>query len=78
MSYSGFENEDRIREALHNKEFSELNSNLQKLIKYSFINHSGLILCTKQAGQNKSDLLITIEEESHTYSIKNFGKAHSV
>ncbi len=74
---SGFENEDNIREALHNQTFSALNSNLQQLIKNSFKNYNNTILCTKQAGQNKSDLMITIGTESHTYSIKK-GTGNSI
>lgn len=75
---SGFDNEDLIKNALHNKTFEELNDNLKELIKYSFKNYTGIINCEKQAGQNKSDLKITIGEEVHTYSIKNSGSAHSV
>jgi len=33
MSYSGFENEDKIIYALNGREFNELNTNLQQLIK---------------------------------------------
>jgi len=39
MSYSGFENEDKIIDALNGKEFNELNTNLQQLIKDSFSNY---------------------------------------
>jgi len=77
MSYSGFENENKIREALHNKKISELNSNLQQLIKDSFSIYEGVIVCVKEAGQNKSDLKITIGRESHTYSIKK-GTGNSI
>lgn len=77
MSYSGFDNENKIREELNNKRFNELNSNLQQLIKDSFLVYDDVIECVKQAGQNKSDLKITIGTESHTYSIKK-GSANSV
>lgn len=77
MSYSGFENEDIIRTELHNKKFHELNSNLQQLIKDSFLSYDGDIECIKQAGTNKSDLKITIGNESHTYSIKK-GTGNSI
>jgi len=77
MSYSGFENEDKIIDALNGKEFNELNSNLQQLIKDSFTNYQGNIEAIKQAGQNKSDLKITIGSESHTYSIKK-GTGNSI
>ena len=77
MSYSGFENEDKIRNALNGKKFDELSENLQKLIKNSFIAFDGVLIATKQAGQNKSDLKITIGNESHTYSIKK-GTGNSI
>ena len=66
---SGFDNEDIIINALHNKKFEELNENLQELIKYCFANYNEPISCEKQAGQNKSDLKITIGNESYTYSV---------
>ncbi|MFK2822521.1 hypothetical protein ACH5BK_06015 [Arcobacter sp. YIC-80] len=74
---SGFDNEDKIIDALHNKTFNQINTNLQELIKYCFTNYNGTILCEKQAGQNKSDLKITIGSESYTYSIKK-GTGNSV
>ncbi len=74
---SGFDNEDLIKNALHNKTFEELNDNLKELIKYSFKNYTGIINCEKQAGQNKSDLKITIGDETYTYSIKK-GTGNSV
>ena len=77
MSYSGFENEDRLIEALNGKRFNELNSNLQKLIGNSFSNINGVISAIKEAGQNKSDLKIIIGNESHTYSIKK-GTGNSI
>ena len=77
MSYSGFENEDKILYALNGKSFDELNINLQKLITDSFTSYHGTIEAVKQAGQNKSDLKITISNESHTYSVKK-GSGNSV
>jgi len=77
MSYSGFENENRIIKALNGKTFNELNANLKQLIRDSFINYQGNIEAIKQAGQNKSDLKITIGNESHTYSIKK-GTGNSI
>jgi len=77
MSFSGFDNENEIIEALDGKTIESLNSNLQQLIKSSFSNYSGVIIATKQAGQNKSDLKITIGNESHTYSIKK-GTGNSI
>ena len=77
MSFSGFNNEDRIIEALNGKTFELLTPNLQALIKNSFFDYNGLITATKQAGQNKSDLKISIGNESHTYSIKK-GTGNSI
>ncbi|HFU76792.1 MAG TPA: hypothetical protein ENK66_11155 [Arcobacter sp.] len=77
MDYSGFENENRLIEALNGKKINDLNNNLQQLIKNSFINYQGNIEAIKQAGQNKSDLKITIGNESHTYSIKK-GTGNSI
>lgn len=77
MSFSGFDNEDRIIEALNGKTFQSLNENLQQLIKSSFKNYNGTIEAIKQAGQNKSDLKITIGDEFHTYSIKK-GTGNSI
>ncbi len=77
MSFSGFDNEDRIIEALNGKTFESLTVNLQNLIKSSFSNYNGTIKAIKQAGQNKSDLKISIGNESHTYSIKK-GTGNSI
>ena len=74
---SGFDNEDLIKNALHNKRFTDLNENLKSLIKQCFVNYNEIISCEKQAGQNKSDLKITIGSESYTYSIKK-GTGNSV
>lgn len=77
MSYSGFENEDKIIEALDGKRFDELSENLQQLIKNSFVTYDDIIIATKQAGQNKSDLKVKIGNQSHTYSVKK-GSGNSV
>jgi len=77
MSFSGFDNENDIIEALDGKTISSLKLNLQELIKNSFVDYNDVIFATKQAGQNKSDLKITIGNESHTYSIKK-GTGNSI
>ncbi len=77
MNFSGFENEDKIIEALNDKPISKLNQNLQQLVKTSFSNYNGTIKAIKQAGQNKSDLKISIGNESHTYSVKK-GTGNSI
>jgi hypothetical protein len=77
MKNSGFKNEKKLVNALHQKKYTQLNSNLQKLIAQSFKNYSEIINCKQEAGTNKSDLLITIGEESHSYSVKK-GSGNSI
>ena len=77
MKNSGFKNEKNLLNALHEKKYTQLNSNLQKLIAQSFKNYSEIILCKQEAGINKSDLLISIGKESHTYSVKK-GSGNSI
>jgi len=77
MKNEGFINEKNLLTALHQKNYGQLNPNLQKLIAQSFKNHHGTILCQQEAGANKSDLRITIGQESHSYSIKR-GAGNSI
>ena len=77
MKNGGFKNEKQLIQALNKKYFSDLNQNLQRLISQSFQNYQGIIHCSLEAGQNKSDIKIEIENESHTYSIK-MGKGNSI
>jgi len=77
MKNSGFQNEQKIIKYLQNKRFSELNKNFKKFINNSFSKQSGTIFCQQEGGINKSDIKITIADESHTYSIKS-GKGNSV
>ena len=77
MRNTGFKNEKKLIKSLNNKYFSDLTPNLQRLIAQSFQNYEGLILCTAEAGLNKSDIKIKIGNEAHTYSIK-MGKGNSV
>ena len=74
---TGFTNEDELKKHLHNKYYKNLNNNLKNLIDDSFKNKEGVIKCIKNGGTNKSDLLISINSESHTYSIKK-GTGNSV
>ena len=77
MKNNGFKNEKKLIMSLNHKHFSSLNQNLQRLISQSFKKYQGLILCSLEAGQNKSDIKITIENESHTYSVK-MGRGNSI
>ena len=77
MKNSGFKNEKSLLSALHMKRYTQLNSNLQKLIAQSFNSYIGIISCKLEAGTNKSDLRISIGSESHTYSVKK-GKGNSI
>jgi len=77
MKNSGFKNEQKIIKSLHNMEYIELNNNFKKFINNSFSSYEGIVHCQHEAGVNKSDMKITINNESHTYSIKS-GKGNSV
>ena len=77
MKNSGFKNEIELIKALNGKKISDLNQNLRKLLIKSFYKYSSKIHCQLQAGKNKSDLQITIGEESHTYSVKK-GRGNSI
>ncbi|HHD75943.1 MAG TPA: hypothetical protein ENK95_03845, partial [Campylobacterales bacterium] len=63
--------------ALHQHSFSTLNPNLQNLIASSFQNPNGTITCKLKAGNHKSDIVIQIGSEKHTYSVK-MGKGNSI
>jgi hypothetical protein len=77
MKNNGFKNEAKLIKKLNNQYFSNLNSNLQRLIAQSFKNYQGIITCTLEAGSNKSDIKIQIEDEIHTYSVK-MGRGNSI
>lgn len=77
MSKSGFTNEKEIIEKLNRKKFRDLNENLKKLISYSFNNYEGVITATPLGGQNKSDMIVSIGKEYHSYSIK-IGSGNSI
>jgi hypothetical protein len=77
MKNDGFKNEAELIKKLNNQYFSTLNRNLQRLISQSFKNYKGLISCTLEAGNKKSDIKIQIANEIHTYSVK-MGKGNSV
>ena len=77
MKNHGFRNEKELISALRKKHFSDLPSNLQRLISQSFKNYQGIIYCSLMAGKNKSDLKIKIGSEVHTYSVK-MGKGNSI
>jgi len=73
----GFKNEKKLIKSLNHTYFRNLSPNLQRLIAQSFQNYEGLILCSAEAGLNKSDIKIKIANEEHTYSVK-MGKGNSV
>ena len=77
MKNSGFNNEKELKSALNGKFFTELSKNLQNLIKNSFKNYNAVIRIKSEAGNNKSDMKISIGKESHTYSIK-MGRGNSI
>jgi hypothetical protein len=70
MGIEGLTNEDRIRAALDNKTFGELNKNLQNFLTFCYekrISADTKIFCSKATGQSKSDLNVTVGD------IKRFG-----
>lgn len=67
---TGFDNENELKEAIDGKEYDQLNSNLKKIILKTFKNKDGKIKCVSGGGGNKSDIVISIGEESHTFSVK--------
>ena len=79
MSQQGFANEDIIIAYLNNKKFKFLNSNWQKFLKSIFLNpgNNNKVFCSKKAGQNKSDIIITINKVSKCISVKS-GTGNSV
>ncbi len=76
-SNTGFQNEREIMNELNQKLYTDLSENMQRLVKSSFSNHQGLITCKKIGGASKSDLMICIGIETHTFSIKK-GTGNSV
>lgn len=75
MSKSGFDNEIIICNYINNKKIYELNNNLKKLVTEIFPNHkeSYKINCKIEGGQNKSDLVISINNIEKRISVKKGG-----
>ncbi|QUH21250.1 hypothetical protein [Alkaliphilus sp. B6464] len=76
---SGFVNEDKIRYALDNRKYSDLNSNLKRFIKFAYptIQDTDIIKCEKVAGQSKCDLQVFVHNKLFRLSIKK-GSSNSV
>ena len=80
MGKDGFENEELIINAINNKKFSELNSNLQEVVKYIHndnISSNTVIKAYKIAGQNKTDVNIEVKDKKYNLSIKK-GTGNSI
>lgn len=76
MVNDGFVNETEIVNHLNCKKFKDINDNMKNLIRDIFKNDINLndeIFCEKKAGQNKSDIIIKINNESHSISVKKGG-----
>ena len=76
MGKDGNENEDLLLQALDNKKFSELNDNLQQMIVDMTENPvlpNTLINAEKKGGQEKTDLVVVIENQKFNISIKKGG-----
>ena len=80
MGKDGFENETLIHDSLNNKQYHELNKNLQKMIDFIYekkITPTTLIKAYKIGGINKTDLVIEINNKKYNISIKK-GTGNSV
>lgn len=76
MGQDGFDNETLMLEALDNKKFSELNTNLQQMIvdmTENTVLSNTLIKSYKKGGVNKTDLVIEVEGKKFNISIKKGG-----
>jgi hypothetical protein len=75
----GFKNEDKIKDALNNKKFDELNSNLKDFIKFicPSVEKKDKLKCEKIAGNSKCDLQIIVKGKSYRVSVKK-GAGNSV
>ena len=67
---NGFQNEIELIAKINGKKYDQLNFNLKKIIDIAFKNKNGEIKCVSGKGGHKSDILIIIGEESHSFSIK--------
>ncbi len=66
MGKDGFDNEMKIKEEIDQKTYSELNSTFKGIIRESFSNYGdSKVICKKEGGQNKSDLLIGIDKSKN-------------
>lgn len=80
MSKNGFDNEECLRSALNGNKVTDLNSNLKEFINFlsEDFTKKDTISCEKEAGANKSDLVIRIGSKGpFRVSVKK-GQANSV
>lgn len=79
MSKEGFDNETDICNYLNKKKVSQLNPNMKKFIEsiFSKVNNNSIIICDKQGGQNKGDIIISCNKKKIIVSIK-IGTGNSV
>ena len=76
MSKAGFENEQKIKNALEGKKFRELNGNLKKFVNFCVNGNraeSVTVRCYKVEGQHKSDLKIEVGGNKFSVSVKSGG-----
>lgn len=75
---NGFQNETQLLNSLNSKKYFDLNLNLQKFILKLNGNIPSLpIKATKIGGENKSDLLVIVDNKSFNVSIKK-GTGNSI
>ena len=76
MSKAGFENEQKIKNALESKKFGEINSNLKKFINFCVKGNTAesiAVRCYKVEGRYKSDIKIEVGGNNFLVSIKSGG-----
>ena len=76
---SGFKNEKNMRNALNNKQYSKLNSNLKQFVKFMYpsCSEKADIVCVVKNDQGKPDIKLEIETCAFNVSVKE-GSENSV
>ncbi len=76
---SGFKNEKNMKNALNNKQYGEISSNLKQFVKFMHPNCSEKtdIMCEVKGDQGKPDIKVEIEKRSYNVSVKE-GSENSV
>ena len=81
ISKNGFDNETQILEALDGKRVCDLNKNLTEFLKFlcsGSCSEEDIIMCRKEGGANKSDLIVRIGSRRPVRVSVKKGRANSV